>query len=102
MDDLLLSLRQKEIRNIEEVEYAFLEPNGKLSIFKYKFMGRKSNYPMPLILDGLIQKKALYHIGKTTEWLQEELDKKNLQAKDVFYAFYKKNKIYLIRRNELN
>ena len=35
MDDLLLSLRQKSIRDINEIEYAFLEPNGKLSIFKY-------------------------------------------------------------------
>ncbi len=32
MDDLLLSLRQKSIKSIEDVEYAFLEANGKLSI----------------------------------------------------------------------
>ena len=38
MDNLLLSLRQKEVKNIDEVEYAFLEPNGKLSIFKYNFL----------------------------------------------------------------
>ena len=36
LDDLLLSLRQKDIRDISEVEYAFLEANGKLSVFKYK------------------------------------------------------------------
>lgn len=100
LDDLLLSLRQKEIRNIEDVEYAFLEPNGKLSIFKYNFFKMKSDYPMPLIVDGSIQKKALKYIHKTTIWLENELKNKKINVKDVFYAFYKKDKIYLVKKNE--
>ena len=100
MDDLLLSLRQKEIRNIEDVEYAFLEPNGKLSVFKYNFFKIKSAYPMPLIVDGTIQDKALKYIHKTKVWLEKELDKKKLKLKDVFYAFYKGGKIYLVKRDE--
>ena len=100
MDDLLLSLRQKEIRNIEDVEYAFLEPNGKLSIFKYNFFKIKSAYPMPLIVDGTIQDKALKYIHKTKVWLERELEKKKLNVKDVFYAFYKGGKIYLVKRDE--
>mgnify|MGYP003293732999 CR=1 FL=1 len=48
----------------DEVEYAFLEPNGKLSIFKYNLFKMPSSYPMPLILDGSIQKKALKQINK--------------------------------------
>ena len=99
-DDLLLSLRQKEIRNIEEVEYAFLEPNGKLSIFKYNFFKIKSSYPMPLIVDGTIQDKALKYIHKNKIWLENELKKKKLKVKDVFYAFYKGGKIYLVKRDE--
>lgn len=100
MDDLLLSLRQKEVRNVEDVEYAFLEPNGKLSIFKYNFFKIKSAYPMPLIVDGSIQDKALKYIHKTKPWLERELDKKKLNVKDVFYAFYKSGKIYLVRKSE--
>ena len=100
MDDLLLSLRQKEIRNIEDVEYAFLEPNGKLSIFKYNFFKIKSAYPMPLIVDGTIQDKALKYIHKTKVWLERELEKKKLNLKDVFYAFYKGGKIYLVKKSE--
>ena len=100
MDDLLLSLRQKEIRNIEDVEYAFLEPNGKLSIFKYNFFRIKSAYPMPLIVDGTIQDKALKYIHKTKAWLERELEVKKLDVKDVFYAFYKGEKIYLVKREE--
>ncbi len=100
LDDLLFSLRQKEIRNIEEVEYAFLEPNGKLSIFKYNFFKFKSAYPMPLIVDGSIQDKALKYIHKTKPWLERELAKKKLDLKDVFYAFYKQDKIYLVKKSE--
>ncbi len=101
MDDLLLSLRQKSIKSIDEVEYAFLEPNGKLSIFQYNFFKLSSDYPMPLILDGSLQKKALEYIHKSEYWLQKELSRKNLNVSDVFYAFYKKKKIYLIRKCDL-
>lgn len=101
MDDLLLSLRQKSIKSIEDVEYAFLEANGKLSIFEYNFFKTKSNYPMPLILDGEIQKKALDYIHKNQFWLEKELSKKNLSVSEVFYAFYKGKKIFLIRKKEL-
>lgn len=100
MDDLLLSLRQKEIRNIEDVEYAFLEPNGKLSIFKYNYFRLKSAYPMPLIVDGSVQKKALKYIHKTNAWLEKELNTKKINVKDVFYAFYKSGKIYLVKKEE--
>lgn len=101
MDDLLLSLRQKEIKSIDEIEYAFLEPNGKLSIFKYNFFRTKSNYPMPIIVDGEIQNKALKFIRKDKRWLEQELAKKNLTVKDVFYAFNKKGKIFLIKKSNL-
>lgn len=101
MDDLLLSLRQKSIKNIEDVEYAFLEPNGKLSIFQYNFFRFKSDYPMPLVVDGTLQKKALEQIHKSKYWLERELSRRNLNVEDVFYAFYKGKKIYLIRKKEL-
>lgn len=101
MDDLLLSLRQKSIKSIEDVEYAFLEPNGKLSIFKYNMFKTKSNYPMPLILDGEIQKDTLNHIHRDINWLNKELFKINLTYDKVFYAFCKKNKIYIIKKSEL-
>lgn len=101
LDDLLISLRQKEIKDIEQVEYAFLEPNGKLSIFKYNPFKIKSSYPMPLILDGSIQKKALKYIHKNETWLHEELAKNELVPADVFYAFYKGKKIFIIKKSEV-
>ena len=100
MDDLLLSLRQKEIRNIEDVEYAFLEPNGKLSIFKYQFFKFRGAYPMPLIVDGSIQNKALKYIHKDKSWLLDHISANNLNLKNIFYAFYKNKKIYIVRKSD--
>lgn len=101
MDDLLLSLRQNSIKSIDEIEYAFLEPNGKLSIFKYNILHTKSNYPMPIIVDGTLQEKALSYIKKDKRWLEKELAIKGLKIEDVFYAFKKKNKIFIIKKSNL-
>ena len=101
MDNLLLSLRQNSIKNLDDVEYAFLEPNGKLSIFKYDFLKRKSAYPLPLILDGEIQENTLKHINKNTSWLENILYAKNLCAEDIFYCFHKKRKLFIITKKEV-
>lgn len=101
LDDLLISLREKEIKSIEDVEYAFLEPNGKLSIFKYNLFKTSSTYPMPLILDGNIQTKALKHIKKNTEWLKRNLNKNGYIFEDIFYCFYKSNRLYIISKKDV-
>ncbi len=101
MDDLLLSLRQKSIKSIEDVEYAILEPNGKLSIFEYNFLKLHTNYPMPLILDSDIQYNTLKTIHKSKSWLLNNLQNEGLKVEDIFYAFYKGNKIFIIRKNDL-
>lgn len=100
IDDLLLQLRQNSIKSIEDVEFAFLEANGKLSIFPYNFGHVKSNYPMPLIIDGVIQVSTLNEIKKNKLWLIRELNKKNIHIKEIFYAFYKKHKIFIIKKVE--
>ena len=99
IEDLLISLRQKEIKDISEVEYAFLEPNGKLSIFKYKPFSFKKVYPIPLILDGKINEHTLKVIKKDYDYIEKVLKENNLELKNVFYAFYKNKKIYFIKKD---
>ena len=102
LDDLLFELRNNNIKDLKDVEYAVLENNGHLNIFKYSFLGFESENPFPLIIDGVIQKDTLNYIEKKEEWLKEYLDSNNLKKENIFYAFYKNNKIYVIKRNELN
>ena len=102
LDDLLLELRNNNIKDLKDVEYAVLENNGNLNIFKYEFLGLNSDNPFPLILDGIIQNNTLQYINKDINWLNDYLDNSNLKKEDIFYAFYKNNKIYVIKRNELD
>ena len=102
LDDLLVSLRQASIKSIEDVEYAFLESNGKLSIFKYNLFKTDSAYPAPIIVDGVIQENTLKNIRKNKIWIKLYLRKQNINIEDIFYAFYKNGKIYTILKSNVN
>ncbi|OIJ16587.1 hypothetical protein BKP45_04590 [Anaerobacillus alkalidiazotrophicus] len=81
-DDLMIQLRQSNIRNVSDVEFAILEPSGKLSVLEktekekqYPSYEEKVNLPLPLILDGKVQSEHLERINKTPLWLRQELRK---------------------------
>ena len=95
LNDLLLQLRDKGIRTIEEVDYAILETNGKLSVFQ-KQDDNNNVFPLPLVLDGVIEENNLKFIDKTRKWLNNELCKKKINLDNIFYAFYKDDEIYVI------
>lgn len=100
LDDLLIQLREKNVRTIEEVDYAILESSGKLSVFKKKD-NKYGEYPLPLILDGVVEKDTLYNINKNKRWLKRKLEEKRIELKDIFYAFYKDKDLYIIKRSDL-
>jgi uncharacterized membrane protein YcaP (DUF421 family) len=101
LSDLLLELRNNGIKDINDIEFAILENNGKLNIFKYNKIVKDNYFPFPLILDGVIQYDTLEYLNKSDEWLIKYLNKKNIFLDEVFYCFYKDNKIYLISKDEL-
>ena len=100
MEDLLTQLREKGIRSIEEVDYAILETSGNLSVFKKDslFLGE---YPLPVILDGKIDYDTLRQIKKSDSWIRKFLKSKSLSLEDVFYAFYRKDTLFIIKRSDL-
>ena len=95
LDDLISQLREQGIKSIEEVNYAVIENNGKLSTFLYD---NKNVYPMPLIVDGKIQYETLADINKSKEWLCNILKNEKAELDKVFYAFYKNNKCFIIKK----
>ncbi len=96
LDDLISQLREQGIKNLEEVKYAILENNGKLSVFS------DTIYPMPIILDGVIDVDTVKNMHKDIDWVYDILKKNNLQLNEVFYAFYTKDKTYIIKKKEIN
>lgn len=100
IDDLLSQLREKDIRSIEEVDYAILETSGKLSVFTRK-NGQFGEYPLPIILDGIIQEETIKQLKKDEKWINKTLEKENTKLDDVFYGFYKDKGLYIIKKSDL-
>ncbi|MBQ6135110.1 MAG: DUF421 domain-containing protein [Bacilli bacterium] len=100
LDDLLAQLRMNSIKSIEEIDYALLETSGKLSIFKRE-EDPNGEYPLPLILDGEINKKVLKEINRTNKWLEEELKKQQIKQEEIFYAFYRNKSLYIITNSQI-
>lgn len=100
IDDLLTQLRANSIKSIDEVEFAILETSGKLSIFPKK-EDKKKNYPLPIILEGTIEEEVLSKINKSKEWVYKELQKENINIKNVYYGFLKENKIFIIENDKI-
>ncbi|UOE95538.1 DUF421 domain-containing protein [Alkalihalobacillus sp. LMS39] len=76
-DDLLIQLRQNNVHNIADVEFAILEPSGQLSVIEKDKNNDKNHVslPLPLILDGNVQKEHLQKLNQTELWLRQEMRK---------------------------
>lgn len=98
LDDLLTQLREQSVKSIEDVDYAILETSGRLSIF---LKNKDKSYPLPVILDGKLDEETLIQIGKDHEWLNRSLEENHVELKDVFYAFYRKDHLFLIKNENV-
>jgi len=96
-NDLLVQLRDKNIKNVADVEFAILESSGRLSVFeKDQQSGETGNLNLPFIIDGIIQEEHLLHEHKTTEWLRTELAKLGYSNLDkISYCSYDKGKFFI-------
>ena len=75
-DDLMTQLRDKNINNVADVEFAILETTGKLSVIEKQDENKKQpELQLPLIVDGIIQENNLSIINKNNLWLRQQLRK---------------------------
>lgn len=98
LDDLLMQLREKNVFDLSEVEFAVLEPHGKLSVLKKsqnlpvtpKDLGISTIYKglsSEIIRDGQIVEQNLRQNNLTHQWLLDELSRRNIKrVEDVFLA----------------
>lgn len=101
LDDLLMQLRENGVRNLEEVEYAILETSGNLSLFKKNILSIPTSYPFAIIVDGKIQDDVLTELKKNREWVYNILENKKIELENVFYAFYKGTRTFIIKKSDL-
>ena len=86
IDDLSQALRNEGIKSINEVNYCILESNGKISLFKKNKILNDETYPLPLIIDGRVDKETLKTICKSENWLNNKLIEYGYYQKDLLYA----------------
>lgn len=101
-DDLLVQLRQKDINNIADVEYAILETSGQLSIIK-KSNNRKDNptFTLPLIIDGEISHKNLAERQVSEMWLRRELRKRGYSDIDrISFCSFQDGEFFIDLKND--
>lgn len=94
LDELTGHLRQKDVLDIQTVQYAILETDGSLSVFPYpkdrpataKDAGIKAGkqyLPITIIEDGYVSEENLQKAGKTRQWLEGVLREQKTARQDT-------------------
>jgi uncharacterized membrane protein YcaP (DUF421 family) len=94
-EELLSQLRQKDVTDLDEVEYAILEPNGQISIVKKTAQREATASDLGLtpeergmmhllVCDGKIHRRNLALAGWDEAKLFGELTRRKLEISDVF------------------
>lgn len=82
IDDVLESMRESDIFDINEVRYAIVETTGKINFFK-KSEGN-TDPPCLIIKDGMLISEGLEKAGLGEYWLNDILKRRNTEQKKVF------------------
>ncbi|GLY10083.1 DUF421 domain-containing protein [Pseudobacillus badius] len=94
--DLLLQLREKDIRHIDDIEFAILETSGSLSVLPKEKTGKAGSFTLPIVLDGDLHLEHLQMIGKTEQWLRRELKKRGYKnIKDISFCSFHDGRLFI-------
>jgi len=94
VDDILESLRQKDVFDINEVQYAVAETNGSLSVLlkdecktvtlkDMKIKSKPSSLPCLIISDGRIITKNFADCNMTDRKLKKILNKRDIPVEEI-------------------
>lgn len=94
-DELLQQLRQKNVFNTADVEFAVLETSGNLSVLlkkdqqpltpsKLGISIAPEQEPQTVVMDGNILDEPLATLGLSRQWLLTEIDKLGVTLENIF------------------
>lgn len=95
VEELTEFLRQKDVLQIETVQFAILETSGQLSVFPYPqftpasaqevgITPKARRLPYTIISDGYLYRENLRLSGRDEKWLVGVLAQRKLTREDVF------------------
>lgn len=97
VSELQVKLREKDVFDLADVEYAILETSGDISVIlkpekqnaTVEDLGLQVEYtgiPYNLVLDGRVMEDNLQKLGKDYKWLERQLKKFHTVPKDTLVA----------------
>ena len=87
MEDLDEALRQQDVFDIRQVQYAIAETNGHISVYRYS----DADMPVVVITDGNLCDWGMRLCGLTEDALDRYLRRKRCEQSDVFLLTATKN-----------
>lgn len=95
LDELTGHLREKDVLDLQSVQYAILETSGNLSVFPYpnekpasaKDAGikvSKQYLPLTVISDGILLEENLQKAGKDQKWLNRVLKERKATISETW------------------
>ncbi len=98
IENVLMALREKDVFDLNEVEYAIVEGSGGISVLKkaqflpvtpsdMKLPPESKGLSIPVIIDGNLVDDNLKQLGHDKAWLVLQLEQTGIHNfSDVFYA----------------
>lgn len=95
LDELTGHLREKDILDLQSVQFAILETNGNLSVFPYPnarpasaddagIPTKKQYLPLTIVSDGTLLNENLKKANKDAAWVQKVLQEQKAQLQDTW------------------
>ncbi|WP_459479496.1 YetF domain-containing protein [Clostridium saccharoperbutylacetonicum] len=96
--DIMGLLRNKDVFDLSQVDFAIIEPNGQLSVLKkpeyepltpkdMNIQKKTTGISTELIYDGILISQNLRQLNKSNQWLMSELRSQGIKdVSDVFLA----------------
>ncbi len=97
LDELMCELRQKDISDISQVQYAIMESSGKMSVIKKAaespptaaqlgIQPDESGMMRTVFCDGFYADKTLRAIGRDRHWVNKQIKSCGLTPETVFFV----------------
>lgn len=100
VNDLMESLRGQGIFSVEQVLYAVIETNGKLSILEDENATPPTTLPVSLIVEGSLMRPNLLLVSMTAQEVDSLLKKHHLKTIDVILMSTYDTKIFIQPKNK--
>lgn len=101
LSEFMLLCREQGYFDLDEIQTAIFEPNGKMSILPkaanrpatpddLKITAKATHIGVEVIMDGRVMSENLSHIGRNKTWLEKQIKSQSFKdTKEIFLGIYR-------------